>query len=99
MVQSERAILGSGHKTTFMVLTGASKGSKLAGRVDVVPVIDPNSPLGLDPRMQSVIRILPPVPFLTVNDILDDGAKKWKLGKKEDNPGSVTVDFQAELQI
>ena len=97
--QGERVFLVCGHGDVFTVLSGTATGRTFIGRIDSQPVIDPDSDLGPDPRMQDVVRILPPILPLQVGDMVSAIGKKFKLLKREDNAATVTVDFWIEQQI
>ena len=98
-VRCEKSILGSGHTTVLTVCSGASKGLRMTGRVDLKEVIDPDMELGADPRMQAVFRVLSPIPDMRVNSMLTDGLAIYKVIKMENNPASITVDFWLEQQV
>ena len=96
----ERLLLACGHGDTFSVLTGAAAGKSFIARLDTVQVIDVESDLGPDPRMQDVIRILSPVPALGAEDLVQCiGGAKLKILKRENNAASITTDYWVEQQI
>lgn len=99
LTAGEKVLLACGHGDSFRVLTGAASGISFIARLDVVQVLDADSDLGADPRMQDVIRILPPAPALEVGDIVFAVGKNLKLIKREDNACSITTDFWVEQQI
>lgn len=95
----ERVFLACGHGDSFQVISGTAIGIRFIARLDVVQVLDADSDLGADSRMQDVIRILPPAPALEVGDIVFAVGKNLKLIKREDNVCSITTDFWVEQQI
>ena len=80
------------------ICKGRNKNSRLVGTLDVVASIDPDMPLGADPRMQTIFRILPPFAEIYSGDNLTDGTTVWVAEKRENNAASVTVDFNLEQQ-
>jgi hypothetical protein len=96
-VRSERALLLSGHLDTLTVLDTSVR---VRGRLDVIEVIDPNSELGPDPRMQTVFRVLQDQPALSEHSLLTNGTNTWKvLPKRENNAATVTIDYWLEQQL
>lgn len=101
----ESALLNTGHADTFQILSGTAAGQTFQARLDIETVLEDGAGLlGADPRMQSVLRVLPSVPYakqFVKNDVVQttsDG-KKWRILKMENNPTLVTIDFWVELQL
>jgi hypothetical protein len=95
----ERVLLACGHGDTFTVISGGCVGKTFVGRLDLQQVIDIESDLGPDPRMQQVVRVNPPSLDLQQNDLIRLGAQVLKVLKREDNIASITIDFWVEQQI
>ena len=95
----EQAILSAGHADTITVLTGQFAGQQFSARLDIEPIIDLESDLGSDPRMQTIMRVRPAVcPALLMGDrVASDGAN-YKIIKREDNRESITTDFWLEQE-
>lgn len=98
--QSESCILGSGHSDDFTVLSGAAIGRVFTARIDVEPVIDPDMPLGSDPRMSNALRIMDG-PTLKLGDVFRtaEGTRYKVLRLLDNNAQSITVDYLVEQQL
>ena len=96
LTTGQSVLLATGHGDWFVVKSGAVIGARFTATFDTQQVIDPDSDLGMDPRMQEVIRILPPVPGMQCGDVVSCNGKDYVLTKREDNAASVTVDFWVE---
>lgn len=100
LARGEVALLSSGHGDDLVVISGASIGQRFTARLDVEAVIDPDMPLSADPRMKTMLRILPPMPVFSLGDLITDGLTRWKLIKLADNnASSITTDYELEQQI
>jgi len=98
LAASETALLAGGHADKFKVISGVSIGFEFEGRLDVEPAIDPQNPLGLDYRMNSILRCkLDSDPELGQGDQVSWAKGKLKMLKKADfNASSITVDYLVE---
>jgi hypothetical protein len=98
----EQVLLSTGHKDKMRVASGQDIGKIFYARIDVEPVIQLNSDLEGDQRMQSVLRILPrrnkPIPRLEKHDevVQLENNSRWRILKRESNPASITQDFWIE---
>lgn len=96
--QSVEALLASGHRRTFKVLSGAAAGRCFDGTLSTAPVIDPELLLGSDLREQVFLEVLkgsPVIDLLKSQDLVQEGEVRWKLVKREDNP----VDVEAKYSL
>jgi hypothetical protein len=87
---------------TYMVLTGPSINQTFQARVYETRVIDPEMPLGADPRMASILSIVQPKTVtLQAQDLVrSENLTRYKILKLVDNrETSPSIDYEVEQQV
>lgn len=101
----ETTLLQCGHGDVFTIINGVNgdqtnSGKTFTARLDVEQVIEWDGPTGSDRRMQSVVRIAKPAPFVfDRGSLFKCNGKTYSVVNVENNDASITVDYYVEQQL
>lgn len=75
---------------------GPPPGQVVTGNVDEVQAIDPDMPLGMDPREMLKIEIIRPAPAWALNDEIQVNGERARVVLRYDNPSNPFIKFYAQ---